>query len=177
MMLSVFGGLNSAVGAWYETNAQRGQLQSKKLSLEFESSMSHLNARRAERQAQQLLRAGERDIERYTMRAGQERAAAVAAQGARGVEGGVGSAVEELVSRDVVTALDVGSLSENAARAAGEARIQGVNFQNQAAIADVSAQNVARTRRTIRPGLAAASDLLSSAGTVASYWYGRRGGY
>jgi len=56
-------------------------------------------------------------------------------------------------------------------RSAEAARLQRQNYMTQAALQDVSAENVMASSRTISPSLAATSSLLGSAGSVANAWY------
>jgi hypothetical protein len=172
---SIFGTINGAISAYYAVQAQKNELKSRALSLDFQQSMASLNARSAEREAQSILEASHNDIGRYTMRAGQERAAVQASTAGRGVEGNVGSASEQLAGMDLVKEMDVRSLGINAARAAGAARIQGVNYQNEALMAGVSAQNARNTAGSLKPWAAVTTSLLNNTGQVASYWYNRRG--
>jgi len=179
LILGIAGALNSAIGSFYAAKTQKYQLKSQKLAAEFQRSMSALNARNAEVQAQNIMEAGQRQIGQYTMRAGQQKGAARASLAARGVQAGVGSAAEVMATGDVVTEIDVLTINSNTVRQAAAARMQGVNYMNEAAMAGLTAQNLGVTAGTIKPVGIAASSLLGSAGQVAGQWAVARqyGGY
>lgn len=170
LLLGMFGAMNSMIGNFYAMKSQQYQLKSQASSMRFQSEMSAMNRRMAEREAEQAMRAGEREIGRYTMEAGQQKAATQASLAARGVQAGVGSAAEQIASQDIISKIDVMTIDSNRVRAANAARMQAVNYANQAMMQGVSAENLMASRRTISPAVGTINTLLGSAGTVASQW-------
>jgi hypothetical protein len=168
LLLGATSALQGAIGSFYAAKSERYKLKSQQLSLEFQQSMSAINARNAEYQAQSILESGQQQISQYKMRAGAQKAAAEASLGARGVQAGVGSAAETMATADLVKEMDAITINANSVRQAEAARMQRVNIQNEGMMAGVSAQNLASTRRTIRPYVGAATSLLGSAGSIAS---------
>lgn len=173
-MLGIMGAVNSAIGSYYQAKSQQYQLQSQALSAEFQKSMSQINARQAEYQAQSLLQVGERQIGQLTMRYGKAKGARRASVAASGVSLGVGSAAEVEASQDIAKEIDVLTINANAVRAAEEARLRGVGFQNQALLQGVSAQNLAASAGTISPFGAAGTSLLGSAASLGSSMFNQR---
>lgn len=171
VVFQVGGALLGAVGAYYAADAAKSRLKSEALSLDFEASIARQNARNAEADAQAILQAGERDAARLGLAQGQDRGRREALQAASGTAAGVGSAAEVEASRRILEETDRLTIDSNAIRAAAAQRMQGVNYRNQALLADVSARNARRSARAINTGAAVATSLLSSAGPVASSWY------
>lgn len=170
VIMGVTGILQSAIGSYYAVQAQRYQLRSQALDLEFQGSIADINARAAEQDAQATLRAGQQQKALSTLRYGQAKAASRTRQAAAGVQAGVGSAGEVQASIEVAKELDSLTIERNAVRAAGASRTRAVNFQNQALLSRVSAANVRRTAGTLNPALAATTSLIGGAGQVASQW-------
>ena len=84
---------------------------------------------------------------------------------ANGIDLGSQTAVNILTTTDVMGEIDANTVAANAVRSAWGYRTQGQNFKNDAAMKRVTA-------RTINPGMAAATTLMSEAGQVAAAWYG-----
>lgn len=174
-ILSIFGALNGAIGSFYAARSQQSQLRSQALSFEHEQFMANLNARNAETEAQEILRAGEQQIGIASLQAAQAKGSFAADVGARGVRAGDGSAAEIAASMELAKRLDAAALNTSAIRAAGAARMGGVNARNRGLLAGVSAQNARASARSIQPGVAASTSLLGGAGQVANYWaYNKR---
>lgn len=169
-ILAAAGGVAQAVGALYEVQAAQGQLKSQALSLEFEQSMSTLNARAAEREAQTIVQSGQKEVEARTMEAKAEIGEQRARTGGRGIQLDAGSAADVELSQRLLKEVDVMAINVNAARAAASARAGAVNARNQGLLAGVSANNLRRTARAYNPYTAASSSLLSSYSRVASDW-------
>lgn len=165
--LGLIGAGNSAIGAYYGAMNDKAGLKSQALSAEYEAQVENHNARNAERDAQAVLRAAEREAGTMTLRYGQEKGARRAALAARGVDAGTGSAAEELASTELAKQQDVLTFNANAVRAAEASRMRGVDASNRAMLLRTSARNLRGTARSIKPGVGAASSLLTSAGQVA----------
>lgn len=173
-LTAIFGGINSAIGSYYQAQAQQYQLKSQASSLQFQSGMDAINAHGAEMSAQSIEEAGKTQVEQYTMKAGQEAAATQVGTAARGVDLSSGSAVAQRASDELVKQLDVLTINSNATRAAWSQRTQATNDQNQSLLAGVSASNLRAGANTISPGLAVSTSLLNSATGIASQWDYRR---
>lgn len=159
----IAGALMSAVGGYFSALAKKDQLKSQALSAEFQAFMSQMNARQAEEDAQAILAAGRSQIGMATMQRGQEKSRRKVSAAARGVVGNVGSAAEVLATEDLMKEIEAMTINQNTVRAAGQARMQGVNYGNQSLLSGVSAGNLRRTAGSISPGLAASTSLGNSA--------------
>jgi len=164
---AVAGFATSAVGTFYSLEAQKDQLKTQALNLEFQREMSQINARIAEEQAQLVLMEGHREVGRLTMAAGRETATRRARIGARGIVAGVGSAAEELASVEIVKQRGIRDINSAAMREANALRAQGVNFQNAALLTGVSGRNARRTAGGISPAFGAVGRFGSDAGQIA----------
>jgi hypothetical protein len=81
-ILAIAGMASSAIGAYYSAKTQQYQLNSQALTMDFQKSMSELNAKNAEFTAQTILESGQRQIGAATMRAGNVKGAARASMAA-----------------------------------------------------------------------------------------------
>lgn len=151
------GAAASAVGSYFSAATQRAALKG-------QAAVADVNARIAELGAQSALLQGQQQVGALTLKAGQLKSNQRAAMAANGIDLGVGTAVELQASTDIMKEIDADMLTANAVRNAWGYRAQAANFQNEAqakrAVADA-----------IKPGGAAVSSLLGSAGSVAASWY------
>lgn len=169
-IVSIFGAVNSAIGAYFSAESQKNQLKMQAQNQRFQASMARINARGAEFTAGQITQAGQEQSGRYTMQAGQARSSAVASMAARGIRGGVGSSGEILGSMDLIKEIDKLTINANTVRQAEAARTQRTNYLTQATMSDLSAQNLSSTAGTIYPGLSMSTSLLGSAADIGSTW-------
>ena len=153
----IFGGINSAYGAFASARSTKNQL-------EFQAKMSEINARQAEQQAQSIMYAAERQAGQVTLRAGKVKSSQKASMAANGIALGEGSAAETIATTDLMKEIDALTINANAVRAAAAARSQSVNYSNQSLLSQTSSD-------TISPFSSAATSMISSATTVASSWY------
>lgn len=163
-ILGIGGAAMSAIGAFYQAHAARYQTKAQALDLEFQGTIADINARAAEREAHEIQRAGQREAGRSSLRFGQLRGEVTARQGASGTTIGVGSNQQVLDSIDFAKELDSFIITTNALRAAQARRAGAVGLRNQGTLARVSAGNLRRSARSIRPGLAHVQSSLASAG-------------
>jgi hypothetical protein len=170
-MIGILGAVNSAIGGYYSAKSQQYQLKSQALSLEFQQSMSQINARQSEYQAQSILQAGERQIGQLTMRYGKAQGARRASTAAAGVSLGVGSTAEVEASQNIAKEIDSLTISANSVRASEEARMRKVGFENQALMQGVSAANLSASAGTISPLGVGATSLIGSASSLATNWF------
>lgn len=173
-IISLAGMVTSAIGGFYSAKSAQYSAESQALDLEFRSSMANINARLAEQDASFLMEAGRRRRLLSTMRAGAVKGQQRASQGARGIQAGVGSAAESLASTEYAKELDAYTIDANTFREVSAARMRGVNFQNEALLTGVSAQNVRRTAASINPALDAFTQLIGGAGRFARNEFQRR---
>jgi len=117
------------------------------------------------------MRAGNLKQGQVSLRAGKIKSSQRASMAARGIDLGVGSAVETIATTDLMKEIDMLTVNSETVRSAEAARLQRQNYLTQAAIQDVSAENVMASSRTISPGMAATTSLLGGASSVASAWY------
>lgn len=170
-VFAVAGAVQGAIGSYFNAKSQALQLESQSSSLAFQADMSRLNAVQAEFTAQQIMRAGNLKQGQVSLRAGKIKSAQRASMAARGIDLGVGSAVETIATTDLMKEIDMLTVNSETVRSAEAARIQRQNYMTQAAIQDVSAENVMASSRSISPTLAASTSLLGGASSVASAWF------
>lgn len=170
-LLGIMGAVNGAIGSYYSAKSQQYQLQSQSMTMDFQKSMSQINARQAEFQAQTILQSGERQAGQLTMKYGKAKGARRASTAAAGISLGVGSTAEVEASQDIAKEIDALTINANAVRASEEARLRGVGFQNQALMQGVSAQNLLGSADTISPFGAMGTSLMGSASSLASGWF------
>jgi len=169
--LQVAGAVSGAVGAYYSIKANQYQAESQALALDYQKSISQINARRAEREAQSLLASGQREKGMIGLRYRQAKEAMRTRQAAGGIHGGVGSAAETLASVELAKEIDQLAVTRNAVRAANASRTGRVNELARARMAGVSASNLRSSASAMSPALGGLSSLLGSGGHVARSWY------
>lgn len=170
-ILAIAGMASSAIGAYYGAKTQQYQLESQALNMDFQKSMSELNAKNAEFTAQTILESGQRQIGAVTMRAGNVKGAARASMAARGIQAGVGSAADVIATTDLIKEVDVNTINARAVQTAEAQRMAAVNAQNQAMMSGVSADNARMGASTINPFMSTSASLLGGASSVATAYY------
>jgi hypothetical protein len=167
LIMSALGAVNSIIGGYFAAKSQRYQLKSQAKTLEFQQSMSQINARIAETEAVDVERLGIKQAARASMTYGAAQSAERASLAARGIDPTVGSAAESMATMEFAKRSDMATINANAVRAAEAQRMQALNYRTQAMMQGVSAQNLMATRRTIRPEVLAGGALLESGGMAA----------
>lgn len=170
LMMTVMGGINSAIGGYFAAKAQQYQDKSQALNLGYQADMANINARSAEYSAESTLNSAHSEIANVTMQAGQQKASTTATMAAHGVALGSGSAQEISASQDIVKDINVYTINANAARAAAQQRTQATNYTNQALMDRTGAVNANLSASSISPFSAVTSSLLTTASSVASNW-------
>lgn len=145
----------SVFGSFYSAKSQ-------KIQARLQADLAEHNARMAEMGARQALFAGQRQAAARSLQAGQLLSAQKAAQAASGVDLSVGSAAEVRAGTELFKEADVNQIEANALMQAWGYRTQAADYRAQAGMAKSSAPS---------PALAAASTLLTGAGSVADSWY------
>jgi len=170
MMMTIMGGINSAVGGYFAAQAQQYQDKSQAVQLGYEADMASINARSAEYSAESKLEAGKSEIANLTMRAGQQIASTTATMAAHGIRLGQGSAQEITASQNIVKSIDAYTIDANATRAAAQDRTTATNFSNQSLMDRTGAVNATLSARSVSPFSAMTSSLLTTASSVGQQW-------
>ena len=157
MVGQIGGAATSAIGSYFGAATQKAVLNG-------QAAVADSNARISELGAQSALMQGQQQVGALTLRAGQLKSSQRAAMAANGIDLGTGNAAELQASTDIMKEIDANTLTANAVRSAWGYRTQAMNFKNEALTRRASAG-------ALSPGMAAASSLLGSAGSVASSWY------
>jgi hypothetical protein len=170
MLMTIMGGVSSAIGGYYQAQTQQYQDKSQALTLGYQADMASINARSAEYSAQSTLEAGKSQIANMTMAAGQQIASTTATMAAHGIRLGQGSAQDITASQNIVKDINMYTIDANATRAAAQDRTQATNFSNTASLDSVSAANATRSASSISPFSAMTSSLLTTASSVGQQW-------
>jgi hypothetical protein len=170
LMMTVMGGINSAVGGYFAAKSQQYQDKSQALNLGYEADMAAINARSAEYSAESTLEAGKSQIAQLTMQEGQQKAAATATMAAHGIRLGMGSSAEISASQDIVKDINAYTIDANATRAAAQDRTQATSFRNQSLMDRTSAANANSSAASVSPFSAISTSLLTTASRVAQQW-------
>jgi hypothetical protein len=170
-IMSIGGAVTGAIGAYYNAQNQKAQLESQASSLRFQADISQLNAVQAEFTAQQIMRVGQQKQGQVSLRAGKIKSSQRASMAARGIDLGVGSAVETIATTDLMKEIDMLTVNAETVRSAEAARLQRQNYLTASAMQDVSASNLSASSMSISPFMAAGTSLLGSAGSVANAWF------
>ncbi len=170
MMMTVMGGINSAIGGYFAAESQRYQDKSQALSLGYQADIAAINARSAEYSAQSTLEAGKSQIANMTLAAGQRKASTTATMAAHGIRLGVGSAADISASEDIVKDIDMYTIDANSTRAAAQDRTQATSYSNQSLMDRTSAANAYKSASSVSPFSAMTSSLLTTAASVGQQW-------
>ena len=176
LALQAAGAANAAVGAFYEAKSAKGGLRSRAGALDLQADLADINARQAEFEAQDILQTGHAEAGRVGMAAKAEQNRSAAELAASGTQPGVGSAAEVQASAELLRQIDMMTIGSNATKAAAASRMQRVGYQNESAMARVSASNLRRSADSISPLSSTVTSLLGSATQVAPQWYYMQGG-
>ena len=155
--LSVGGALSSAAGAYYDASSQKTAYNSAAATAE-------INARIAELRAQSQLKSGQREEQKQRLATANLKGQQRAGFAANGVDLGEGSAAQVLAGTDVFGDIDALAIRQDALSAAGDSRMERVNYENDA-------RTARNTARGISPSSAAFTSLLGSATQIADKWY------
>jgi hypothetical protein len=154
----IAGGVNSALGAWGTSSAQ-------KTALGASANAADINAKMAEDSAQTALLAGQHEqqkIEMNTTRMEDEQTTGFAAHGID-LSGG-GTPTEMLASTKLMGDADVATAKANAVRTAWGYRTEGTNYTNEGISDRAGAKGIS-------PFMAAGASMLTSASSIAQTRY------
>jgi adenine-specific DNA methylase len=174
MLMTVMGGINSAVGGYFQAKSQQYQDKSQALNLGYQADMAAINSRSAEYSAESTLEAGKSQVANMTMAAGQQTASTTATMAAHGVRLGVGSTADITASQNIVKDINAYTINANATRAAAQDRTQATNFSNASLMDRTSAANATASANSVSPFSALSTSLMTSASSVAQQWNNSR---
>jgi hypothetical protein len=146
------------VGSYYSALGE-------KTALGFQADLDAINARIADRKARDSLARGEREYGAHRLKTAAFKGQQRTELAANNVDLGFGSAAAVLASTDLLGDVDAETILANASREAWGHRLEAVGLRGSSAVNRASA-------KAINPGMEAAGSLLTSAGTVASHYYG-----
>lgn len=178
LALSIGGMGVQAVGAYYGVRNQKLQLRGMARQADYSAFMADLNARQAELAAVDIMRAGQRQAGQVTMQYGQAKAASAAQIASSGVQAGVGSAAERQTSIELAKEIDKLTIDSNTLRQQQAARMQAVNYRNDARMSRANAEAMRYANKKMDgwyQQAAVASSLLGGASqTAMQYMYATR---
>lgn len=155
----------SAAGAAYSAYGAYNQAKGAKAAANYNAAVARNNAQVAQWQAEDATRRGVDEKRRVQVQANQLKGRQITAMAERGIDLGEGTALDILTDTDFFGEIDANTTIANAAREAFGFKVTASNYNSQG---DMQAARA----RSISPGGAAAGSLLTSAGRVASTWYG-----
>lgn len=156
----IAGMVSGAYGAY-------GGSKSTKAAFEYQSAVSRNNSQIAEWQARDAITRGQKSEQQQRLKTAALKGTQRAALAARGIALDEGSALSILQDTDFMGENDALTLRDNAAREAWGYRVQAGNYASDAGM--LGARAAAES-----PMSAAATSLLTGAGSVASSWYKRK---
>lgn len=133
----------------YGIDVSKIQLNTDYDAARFKEGISNMNARGAERAAQAILLQGEKDIGISTLRAGKAKSEQLTSMAARGIQLGVGSAAEVISTTDLMKETDALTISANATRAAGQARMTAANYEAEGMMQGARAKAIQENIRVL----------------------------
>ena len=151
------GAASSAVGSIFAA-------QSQKLGLKLDAYFADLNAQGAAEDARRALEKGQWEEGNSRLLTARLKGSQRASMAANGVDLSTGSALDNLVTTDLMGEVDAQTIRVNAAREAAGYRTQASNARGQGVMARSAAS-------AISPLLAGATSLIDSAGKIGSDWY------
>lgn len=155
----------SGAGAAFSALGSYNSAQGQKSALAAQAQIDQNNKQITDWQASQAIQNGQIEEGNARLRTASIYSTQRAALAANGIDLGQGSATDILTTTKLMGDRDAATVHDNALRTAWGYKTQGVNYTNNANAARAGADSIS-------PGMAAATSLLSSAGTVASSWYG-----
>lgn len=154
-------------GGFVSAGASYAKSTADKTAYEIQATVADNNATIARAQSGDAIRRGQLETVKSGLRARQLKGQQIATMAANGVDLSTGSPLNILTDTDYMAATDADIIALNAAKEAWGFDVQASNAKNNA--------DLLRYRAGMEsPGRAAATSLLTSAGSVASKWYGTR---
>jgi hypothetical protein len=165
------GVLTSAVGAYSAAQGQKSAMRSQASALQYQADVSDMNARLAELEAQTEITSGQRRQQAVFLRGAQIRSNQRATTAANGIDLRSDTALRNFVSTDLMTKVDALTVEENYVRAANNARLKKVSYENDARMKRAGASGTLAQADAINPGTIAFNSLVQGATSVAGNWY------
>jgi hypothetical protein len=157
LIMQAGGAISSGIGSYFQASAQKDTLKT-------QARIADINATVAEQQAQSALQQGEKAQQAIMLRGAEMKASQRAGFAAHGVDLSSPTVAHVLTSTDTMTEIDKNTANANAVRQAWGYRLEGVNQQNKATMAEAQASGIS-------PFASAATSLMGGAGRVADSWY------
>ncbi len=165
------GVLTSAMGSYSAAQGQKMAMASQASALQYQADVSEMNARLSELEAQNEISAGQRREQSVKLRGAQVKSTQRAATAANGVDVRSDTALRNFVSTELMTKVDALTVEENYVRAANNARMKRVSYENDARLKRAGASGVTAQADAINPTAMAFNSLVQGATSVASNWY------
>jgi len=131
----------------------------------YQAGIAKQNAEYARQNADIASVEGEQSAMKYGMKARQQAGDIAAAQGASGLDVNSGSAKDVRESQHLVSTMDMDQIRRNAAKAAFDYRVTAANYEQEAMMSLMGAQNAKSAANTN-----ALSSIIGSASSVADKW-------
>ncbi len=157
----------AAAGLFLTAYGMHQQAQGQKNLANYNAQVADGNAKMAEYSAQDAIRRGDEEAAAVRRNADMLKGSQRASMAARGLDLAEGTAAELQDQTDFFAQTDMATARNNARREAWSIRQQGANFTSEAAMQRATA-------RSISPGLAFGTTLLTGAGQVADKWYSNK---
>lgn len=171
MVGSIFGGLTSAMGAYFGAQQAQLQLKMQGATYDYQAQMSRINAGIAEQQAWQIARAGAFQAAATTAQAGQAIEKYKVSRNASNIEAGSGSTAEVEATAILMKEIDKLTIDSNTVRAVESKRMEKVGYQTTASLLGVSSTGAGVSADTISPFSAVSTSLIGGATSVLNSWY------
>ena len=150
----------SAFGAYQQVQAGKDQA-------DYQAAVSRNNKIIADRNAEDIEKRGKDEANRYRARVRQLEAEQAVGLAGQGVDITEGTSVDLLADTAELGEFDAQIIESNANREAYNARVQGINYGNQANLYEIQSNSQ-------NPLFSAGTTLLSGAGQVADKWYSNK---
>jgi len=157
MSLSAGGELPAVAGAYYGAYSQ-------KTPYNAAADTAETNARIAELRVQSQLKSSDREEQKHRLATANLKDTQRTALAANGVDLGEDNAARILAGTDVMDEIDALTIHKATIGAAGDTRMERVNYENDA-------RKARNTARGVNPSSAAFTCLLGSATEIAGKWY------
>lgn len=147
----------SAVGAYNNSKAE-------KYALDYQAKVAANNAQLAQWRASDAITRGQTDTARQQLKTRQLKGSQRASAAARGVDLGEGSALNILSDTDYLGAIDANQITQNA-------EMEAWAYQQEASDYTSNSEVLRNRAKSVSPGSAAFSTLLTGASAVSKSWY------
>ena len=161
VIMKGFGAIGEGVGSFYAASAEQYRTKSLALSLQHKKDMSLFNMRMKESQAQHIQRAYNKQLQIMSLKQGATKSRAKTVYTARGIQLGIGSTLDAMVSSEILADIDKLTMNSNKVRASESKRLEAIGVGIQGDMYGVGASNMFATASSIDPFLNMKSTLLT----------------